>query len=504
MRGDKTAVVLSPDFGPDSASLHILVLSTLSDATHQSVARAMARIGSPAISAGTFEHGAVADRISPDVTNNPRDYVLFIGQDCSVSPEALITLLHHLNAYPEIEAGFARQVLLPSHGRKHPILIKPDFLPEWLRGDDYIGPVALFRVDVLTRALPSASRHGAGFVYALLLFAARNNVDVRGLDIPIYSIPDPESALGIPLADSVREHILREHLDAIGGGVLQVSPQGGAPVTRRALAEQPLVSLLIPSRGIYTDGHSYLVNCLRSVYAKTTYPHFEVVVVVDEGFDADLVAEIQSFDRGLTRFVLWTEPFSFSRKMNFGAFHTRGEYILHLNDDVEVITADWIEALLGLAQLPHVGMAGAMLYYEDDTIQHGAHALYHGSPTHVALNFARNSPGPLGALRVEREVVGVTAACALMRRSVFDEAGGFSQLYPGNFNDVDLCLKVRSLGYTICWTPFAELYHFESKTRDAHVHHYELDTLARRWAGRMHDTTYWPWSPDNHDGIQGG
>jgi GT2 family glycosyltransferase len=139
-----------------------------------------------------------------------------------------------------------------------------------------------------------------------------------------------------------------------------------------------------------------------------------------------------------------------------------------------------------------------MLYYEDDTIQHAGHAYYQGSPTHIGLGLPRGSKGPNSSFLVDRKVSGVTAACALMPRHVFMEAGGFSALLPGNFNDVDLCLKVGSLGNDIYWTPNAELYHYESKTRDAHVHYYELDVIEQRWGLKLDDSRFWrvhPFSP---------
>jgi glycosyltransferase involved in cell wall biosynthesis len=269
--------------------------------------------------------------------------------------------------------------------------------------------------------------------------------------------------------------------------------------SRRVVTGKPLVSIVIPTQGkVSSSGsvHDALVlKAVKSIIEKTSYEHFEIDLVVDAHFDASVMTELAFIAQKKLRVHLWDRPFNFSQKMNYGVVLSRGDFVLLLNDDVEVINSTWLENMLALAQLPNAGMVGAMLYYEDDTIQHAGHAYYQGSPTHIGLGLPRGSKGPNSSFLVDRKVSGVTAACAVMPRHVFMEAGGFSALLPGNFNDVDLCLKVGSLGYDIYWTPNAELYHYESKTRDARVHFYELDVIEHRWAHRLDDKRFWSWNP---------
>jgi glycosyltransferase involved in cell wall biosynthesis len=291
-------------------------------------------------------------------------------------------------------------------------------------------------------------------------------------------------------------------LEKHGGGVVDSVSAEGVVHSRRVVTGKPLVSIVIPTQGRLSSSgafhDAFVVKAVTSIIEKTSYEHFEIDLVVDVDSDASVMAELASIAKKKLRVHLWDRPFNFSQKMNYGVVLSRGDFVLLLNDDVEVINETWLENMVALAQLPNAGMVGAMLYYEDDTIQHAGHAYYQGSPTHIGLGLSRGSKGPNSSFLVDRKVSGVTAACALMPRHVFMEAGGFSALLPGNFNDVDLCLKVGSLGNDIYWTPNAELYHYESKTRDAHVHYYELDVIEQRWGLKLDDSRFWrghPFSP---------
>jgi GT2 family glycosyltransferase len=238
-----------------------------------------------------------------------------------------------------------------------------------------------------------------------------------------------------------------------------------------------------------------VVEAVRDVVTASTYRNFEFVVVIDEIASQSVRDELVQIAGERMRFVEWTGPFSFSRKMNVGVLHARGEYVLLLNDDVELISPGWIESLLALAQMPNAGMVGPMLYFEDDTIQHAGHAYYRNDVTHIGLHSERGASGPFDGFLLEREVAGNTGACTLMTKALYLEAGGFSHLLPGNFNDVDLCMKVLSLGYQSYWTPYVELYHFESKSRDPRVAAYEIETAWGRWQHLLWYSPMWPTDP---------
>jgi len=173
--------------------------------------------------------------------------------------------------------------------------------------------------------------------------------------------------------------------------------------------------------------------------------------------------------------------------MNVGCLRASGDRLVFLNDDVEVISDGWLEQLVAPLNEPDVGLTGARLYFSDATVQHAGHAYAGGHYLHPYRDLPRESYGPFGALIINREASGVTAACAAMRRETFVEIGGFSEALPANFNDVDLCYKVRLAGQRIVYVASVELYHFESRTRERAVHDWERNLVRSRWGIPLDD-----------------
>ena len=164
--------------------------------------------------------------------------------------------------------------------------------------------------------------------------------------------------------------------------------------------------------------------------------------------------------------VAWNDKFNFSAINNFGAQYANGDILLLLNNDIEVITPDWLEQMLMFAQRKDVGAVGSMLYYPDDTVQHGGVILGIGGVAgHAHKYFQRGDYGYMSRLTIAQNYSCVTAACVMMRRAVWDEIGGIDDAFAVAFNDVDMCMRIRKAGYLVVWTPYAELYHHESKSR---------------------------------------
>jgi glycosyltransferase involved in cell wall biosynthesis len=378
-------------------------------------------------------------------------------------------------------------------------LSKPDFSPERLRNQFYWGSAVFYHRDLLERLGGVRENLPGAELYDLALRAARSGAKVEHFAFAVLGVADvtrlPGALTGERAAESTRT-ALAEHLDATGGGVVDEIRESGIHSTHRLVQGNPLVSIVIPTRGgvgtIHGTEKCLVIEAVRGIVEKSTYTNYEIVIVMDDVADAAVVEELREIGGERLRLVWWDKPFNFSAKMNFGVYHSSGEYVLFLNDDTELISPQWIERMLALCQLPGAGMVGSMLYFEDDTIQHAGH-LYDRGAGHIGTDAERGSLGPLGSFLVEREVSGVTAACSIMPKSIFTEVGGFSLLLPGNFNDVDLCMKVTRLGHEIYWTPDAELYHYESKTRISRVTRYEVETAWARWEWRLYDPSYWPY-----------
>jgi len=432
-------------------------------------------------------------------------FLLIVRRDVALASDTIEHLEDAFRA-DDLDVLYSDEEIRRKKGGRPYRLLKPDFSPERLRCEFYIGEAIFYRARVV-KELGIASDVPGAELYDLALRATSGGGRVEHTGIALLSFP-PGSELSanrdrpsdaVSIASTRR--VLERRLAETGGGIVAKVLDDGVFETHRRVLGSPLVSIIIPSRGsqsgIKDERKSLLINAVASILEKSTYDRYEIVVVLDDVASRDVVDRITSIGGDRLRIVWWREPFNFSAKVNYGAFCALGDYYLFLNDDTEVISSSWIEALLALCQLPGAGMSGAMLYFEDDTIQHAGH-LYEGKDAgHIGTNERRGARGPHDALRVEREVSGVTAACSMMPREVFDAVGGFSLLFPNNFNDVDLCMKVGQLGHTIYWTPRAELFHFESKSRSTRVSRYEVETLWSRWEWKLNDLRYWPYGATN-------
>jgi GT2 family glycosyltransferase len=437
---------------------------------------------------------ASVPHINEALTAVTADFVAVIETPITFVARSFCSLAAALEASPVPDVTYADSYEIKK-GSGPKAMLRPDFSPERLRSQDYLGDVIVYRTAFLQDIGGIREGLGTAVFFDLLLRATAQATLVSHISSPLYRSMSPRRSGSEP---DVRR-ALQDHLDVTGGGHVGAIAENGVFDSRRHVRGNPLVSIVIPTRGVSTgEGHQIsclVIDAVTSIVEKTQYENFEIVVVVDSVAEPRVIADLERIAGSKIRFAAWEHPFNFSQKMNYGVLQASGEFVLLLNDDVQILSGEWLHSMLALAQRPNAGMVGAMLYYEDDSIQHAGHAYYQGSPTHIGLGAPRGAAGPNNGYLVEREVSGVTAACAMMPLSVFTDVGGFTALLPGNFNDVDLCLKVGWKGYDIYWTPRAELYHFESKTRDAHVHFYELDVIEHRWGLRLDDSRYWRGHP---------
>lgn len=372
---------------------------------------------------------------------------------------------------------------------------RPHLDPHRLRSQDYLGDILVLD---LARIAPAVAVTSATSVrvwrHELLLTALREGFGIRHLGRGLGT----GSTIHVSSLTADERHeltrVVESYLSTTGGGDVRGVRADGIVTARRRVVGAPLVSIVIPTRARReADGSSLALRAIESIANKTSYTAWEIILVVDGDADPTVVEAASDLLGDRMRVVTYRAPFNFSEKINLGAAHARGEYLLMLNDDVEVISPGWVEALVAPAQADGAGLVGAMLYFEDDTIQHAGHHYWRGDASHIGLDVPRGSAGPDGGFLVERRVAGVTAACALTPMAVFREVGALDPGLPGAFNDVDYCLKVTWAGYDCVWTPDAELYHFESKSRDATVRLFEIERHWGRWAFRMHQPEVWPY-----------
>ena len=248
------------------------------------------------------------------------------------------------------------------------------------------------------------------------------------------------------------------------------------------------ISIIIPNK----DHKEDLQRCITSIVERSTYQNYEIIVVENNSKDPSIFAYYKELEaHPKIRVVTYEGEFNYSRINNFGAGCTDGKYLLLLNNDTQVITVNWMEELLMYAQRKDVGAVGAKLYYPDDTIQHAGIVLglgAHRTAGHSHYRVGKDNLGYMGRLCYAQDVSAVTGACLMVRRKLWEQVGGLDETLAVALNDVDFCLKLRELGYWNIWTPFAELYHYESNSRGldlsgegAERYRKECDLFRTRW-----------------------
>ena len=246
--------------------------------------------------------------------------------------------------------------------------------------------------------------------------------------------------------------------------------------------------MVIPSK----DQWETLKACLDSIREKTTYPDYEIIVVENNSREPETFAYYKTIDgKDNIRVITWDKPFNYSAINNFGIRHASGQYVICLNNDIQVITGGWMEELLGVCQREEVGVVGAKLYYPDDTIQHAGIVVgIGGIAGSLFVGMKRERSGYLHKASLMQDLSAVTAACMMVKKKAFEEAGGFEEKLAVAFNDVDLCLKIREKGYLVVYDPYVEMYHYESKTRGREdtkekVRRFqgEIEYMRTRWIG---------------------
>lgn len=289
---------------------------------------------------------------------------------------------------------------------------------------------------------------------------------------------------------------ISSHLERIGKPDTEVFPARGIPGLlriRHALpSSRPLVSILIPTR----DRVELLSMCVDSILEKTAYDHYEIVIVDNGSKDQaalDYLAGLSVRDN--VRVLKADIPFNYSRLNNLGVEQARGEYLVLMNNDIEITQPDWIEEMLAFASQPDIGCVGAQLWYPDGTLQHGGVVLgIGGVASHAHKGIPRGNFGYFGRASAHQMFSAVTAACLMVRKSVYQEVGGLDETLEVAYNDIDFCLKVRARGYRNLYNPFAQFVHHESASRGSDLEgarrqrlQDEADIMKQRWAELIAD-----------------
>lgn len=437
-----------------------------------------------AIGVGTLS--ADASQLNRRIAETSAEF-LFVVRWAVVTPDLLPKVVGFLDRFPAVGITYGDSAT--DAGQP---LLRPLFSPIRLRSNDYLGPVVAARVAVVRDTGGFRDQARRAQVLDLVLRANAAGVQVA-LNPQVLAAEDlaPGDFAGTAAA---QRDVVASHLRETGVTATLDEVEPFVRRVRYAIEGDPLISIVIPTRGgvaeIAGRRRVLVIDAIKGIVERSTYQNIEFVVVADAETPTEVVESLEELCGDRLRLVLWDAPFNFSAKMNRGAVAASGEYLLLLNDDVEVVTDDWIETLLGLAQQEGVGIVGAELYFEDSTVQHAGQVYTGGVAGHAAFGWVGGRDDSIKSMATDHEVSGVTAACALISRELYFEVGGFTLALPGNYNDVDLNMKVRSTGRSAVFTPWAKLYHFESKSRDPRILDSDIATLQGRWARRMQVELY--------------
>lgn len=412
-----------------------------------------------------------------------------------VAHHALYWIAAELEASTDVRIVYSDDDLMGTDGTRSLPRFKPDWSLELLRSTDYIGPFFAFSSSLLSRSGALKASEVLQDGYGLLLQLVdllQVGESIRHVPALLYHRLKDHLTTAAGQLRSVRAHLERRnviaHAEMAFPEVVRVQYQ---------LTSRPLVSIIIPTR----DRVDLLRRCLNSVLEKSSYREFELVLVDNCSSEPETLRYIDGLvSSGAARVVRYPAPFNYSAMNNLGAEQAGGKVLCLLNNDTEVISADWLEEMLGHLQQEDVGVVGAKLFYPDGRVQHGGDTVGPGGCAHHLHSFLdRDAPGYCNRAIAAQDLSAVTAACLVTWRSLYEQLGGLDeQNLKIAFNDVDYCLRVREAGFRVVWTPHAQLYHHESASRGkndapekARRSKAEADYMRKKWRHLMECDPYY-------------
>jgi GT2 family glycosyltransferase len=450
-------------------------------------------------------NGHISEASNSSLAVATGDFIVLMDSDDELPAHALYMVAEELNAHPETDLLYSDEDKIDERGQRYSPYFKPDWNPDLFFSQNYFSHLGVYRT-ALVRAVGGFRKAFDGsqdYDLAIRCVARTRPERVRHIPHVLYhwraiNGSGAVDAHAKSYAQPAAERALRDHLEAVDPRI-EVSV-AAFPTTYRVRyplpAERPLVSLIIPTR----DGRAVLERCVESILAKTTYPRFEILIIDNQSRDPATLEYLEALTKdGHVRVVRYDRPFNYSAVNNLGVRTASGTVVGLLNNDVEIVTADWLAEMASHALRPEIGCVGAKLLYPNDTLQHAG--IVTGLLTlagHIHRYLPRDAAGYFCRAAMVHDVSAVTGACMVLRREVFEEVGGLDENLAIAFNDVDFCLRVEAAGYRNLWTPYAELYHHESLSRGAEDtpekrarFQGEIDYMRQRWGARLEDDRWY-------------
>lgn len=399
------------------------------------------------------------------------EFIGLLDHDDLLAPNALYEIVLALEKNPEADVVYTDEdkvtTDLKEHFQPH---LKPDFNLDLLRSNNYICHFFTVRREIVEQVGGFRKEFDGAQDYDFIFRCTEEARKILHIPEILYhwrthkesTADNPASKM---YAFEAGKRAIEAHLKRTGtDGEVSHTPDLGFYRVKYPVKGEPLISIIIPNK----DEKESLEACLKSIWEKTTYKNYEIIVVENNSTSDEIFQYYKEISQKGVRLLRWKKEFNYSAINNFGAAHAKGEFLLFLNNDVTVITPDWLTELAGLCQRKEVGAAGVKLLYPDNTIQHAGCVIgIGGIAGHMFVDMPANRTGYLHKASLLQDMSAVTAACMIMKKQVFDQVGGFTEELAVAFNDVDLCLKINKAGSLVVYDPYVQLYHMESKTRGA-------------------------------------
>jgi GT2 family glycosyltransferase len=422
------------------------------------------------------------------------EFIVLLDHDDTLHPDALALVHEAIAADPEADYVYTDEDKVDAAGHHDAPFFKPDWSPERMRTQMYTCHLSVLRRALVEEVGGFDPEFEGSQDWDLVLRVTERARHVLHVPRVLYHWRTLEtSAAGggeaaKPWAFEAGTRAVQAHCERIGlqAEVVRDEDAPGVYHLEPRLTDEPLVSIVIPtagqSREVRYEQVVLVEHCVRSILATSTYENLEIVCVVDSQVGAETRAALREIGGERLKLVEFEEEFNFSAKVNRGAVHSSGELLLILNDDMEVITPDWIERLVMYAEQPQIGAVGGRLVWQDGRLQHVGITFENGGyPGHIYYGFSGGFNGYSNNVLVAQNYLALTGACLMTRRDAFDQVGGFSIDFPLNYNDMDFCLKLGAKGLRVVYDPDTVLYHFESSSRSTEVEDWEKDQLRGRW-----------------------
>lgn len=443
------------------------------------------------------ENGGISVNTNEAVALAAGEYLMLCDHDDTLEPDALYEIVKAIND-TSADVLYTDEDKVSMDGRHY---FDPNFKPDFnlfrLRENNYICHIFVVKKSLTDETELLRSEFDGAQDFDFILRCCEKAQKITHIPKVLYhwrchmdsTAADPSSKAYAYEAGrkAVREHYQRLGIDA----KVEMTERPGWYRSHVKVQGNPLISVIIPNKD-HTDD---LELCLFSMTRKSTYRNYEILIVENNSEKEETFEYYRKLpDRyPKARVLTWEKEFNYSAINNFAAKEAKGEYLLFLNNDVEILTPDWMEEMLQNCQQENVAAVGAKLYYPDDTIQHAGVVLgLGGIAGHIMCRASKEDPGYFGRMISVQEISAVTAACMMVKKSDFDAVGGLDETFQVAFNDIDLCMKFRAAGKKIIFTPYAELYHYESKSRgleDTPEKQFRFDKEVKRfqekWAQQL-------------------